>query len=63
MVVHGEADPFVPFESGVEVAEAIPGARLLALPKTGHDLPPAAAGRLLEAIAGIFEERPAISVD
>jgi pimeloyl-ACP methyl ester carboxylesterase len=39
LVVHGDADPLVPVECGVDVAGAIPGARLLRIPRMGHALP------------------------
>ncbi|HEU4657314.1 MAG TPA: alpha/beta fold hydrolase [Capillimicrobium sp.] len=37
-VIHGEDDALVPFERGVELAEGIPGARLVAIPACGHML-------------------------
>lgn len=39
LVVHGIPDPLVRFSGGVATANAIPGARLLAFPDMGHDLP------------------------
>jgi pimeloyl-ACP methyl ester carboxylesterase len=39
LVLHGEADPLVPFACGVDTHEAIPGSRLHAFPGMGHDLP------------------------
>ncbi len=50
LVVHGTSDPLVPFENGMRVHRAIPGSRLLALEGVGHDLPPAAAERVIEAL-------------
>jgi pimeloyl-ACP methyl ester carboxylesterase len=38
-VIHGRDDPLVPFRGGRATAEAIPGARLIAIPGMGHDLP------------------------
>jgi pimeloyl-ACP methyl ester carboxylesterase len=40
LVVHGTDDPVVPYGSGVALAREIPGAELLALEQTGHELPP-----------------------
>jgi pimeloyl-ACP methyl ester carboxylesterase len=36
LVVHGTADPLVPYPNGVRIAGAIPGARLVELPGCGH---------------------------
>jgi pimeloyl-ACP methyl ester carboxylesterase/uncharacterized protein YndB with AHSA1/START domain len=40
LVVHGTEDPLLPFPHGVALADAIPGARLLALEGVGHEFPP-----------------------
>jgi pimeloyl-ACP methyl ester carboxylesterase len=39
LVIHGTEDPFLPYAHGVALAREIPGARLLALEHTGHELP------------------------
>jgi pimeloyl-ACP methyl ester carboxylesterase len=39
LVFHGTDDPVLPFAHGLALVEAIPGARLLALGGTGHELP------------------------
>ena len=39
LVVHGTEDPVVPYGNGVALAAEIPGARLLTLEATGHELP------------------------
>ena len=39
LVVHGLIDPLVKPSGGIATAKAVPGARLLALPDMGHDLP------------------------
>jgi pimeloyl-ACP methyl ester carboxylesterase len=51
LVIHGSADPLVPFENGKRTAEAIPGARLLVLEEAGHDVPPAFYEAIADAIA------------
>ncbi|WP_235508191.1 alpha/beta fold hydrolase [Agromyces sp. Soil535] len=51
-VVHGTADPVFPIGNGEALARDIPGARLVALPGGGHELPPAAWGAVVEAVAG-----------
>lgn len=40
LVIHGRADPLVPFACGQDTAKRIPGARLVAIDGMGHDLPP-----------------------
>jgi pimeloyl-ACP methyl ester carboxylesterase len=39
VVIHGKKDPLVPFRAGAATARAIPGAKLVAFPGMGHDLP------------------------
>lgn len=40
LVVHGTEDPLFPLPHGEALAAAIPGARLLPVPGTGHQVPP-----------------------
>lgn len=47
LVVHGKADPLVPFACGEDTARRIPGARLEGVQGMGHDLPPGVVARLL----------------
>jgi pimeloyl-ACP methyl ester carboxylesterase len=51
LVIHGDADPLVPVEGGMDTADAIPGAELLIIEGMGHDLPPPIWARVIEAIA------------
>ena len=46
LVVHGKADPLVPFACGEDTARRIPGASLVAVDGMGHDLPLALLPRL-----------------
>ena len=39
VVIHGRKDPLVPFRGGAATARAIPGAKMVAFPGMGHDLP------------------------
>lgn len=39
LVVHGEEDPFFPIGNGSALANEIPGAELMVLPRTGQELP------------------------
>jgi pimeloyl-ACP methyl ester carboxylesterase len=50
-VFHGRDDPLVPFRAGRATADAIPGARLIAIPGMGHDLPREVWPRLVDAVA------------
>ncbi|MDB5857397.1 MAG: alpha/beta hydrolase [Ramlibacter sp.] len=47
LVLHGVDDPLVPLACGEDTAKRIPGARLVAVPGMGHDLPPGVVERLL----------------
>ncbi|MFN2376445.1 MAG: alpha/beta fold hydrolase [Candidatus Binatia bacterium] len=40
LVLHGKQDPLVPYEGGVDTAEAIAGAKLVGIEGMGHDMPP-----------------------
>jgi pimeloyl-ACP methyl ester carboxylesterase len=53
LVVHGTADPLVPFPNGVRIAGAIPGARLAELSGCGH-LPMWECPARLSAVVGDF---------
>ena len=48
LVLHGKADPLVPFACGEDTARRIPGARLAGIEGMGHDLPPGVVDRLLQ---------------
>ncbi|HEV2874763.1 MAG TPA: alpha/beta fold hydrolase, partial [Thermoleophilaceae bacterium] len=48
---HGRSDPLVPFRGGRATADAIPGARLVAIPGMGHDLPREVWPQLVDAVA------------
>ncbi len=37
LVIHGDADPVVPFDMGQTIARAIPGARFVRVPDGGHE--------------------------
>jgi len=51
LVIHGDADPLVPVQCGIDVARAIPGAKLLRLPTMGHALPVSLWPQLVGAMA------------
>jgi pimeloyl-ACP methyl ester carboxylesterase len=50
LVVHGTDDPFFPYGNGVALAAEIPGADLLTLEGTGHELPRAVWDVVVPAI-------------
>ena len=47
LVLHGLADPLVPYACGEDTARRIDGARLVGISGMGHDLPPPVIERLL----------------
>ena len=51
LVIHGEDDPLVRVEGGIDTARRIPGAVLETIPGMGHNLPEALAPRLVALIA------------
>jgi pimeloyl-ACP methyl ester carboxylesterase len=50
LVLHGKADPLVPFAHGEDMAQRIPGARLVGIDGMGHDLPPEPVSQILDAL-------------
>ena len=50
LVLHGKADPLVPFACGEDTARRIPGARLVGIEGMGHDLPTGVVERVLEPL-------------
>lgn len=51
LVIHGDADPLVPVECGIDVAHTVPGAKLMVIEGMGHALPIPMWPRLVDAIA------------
>ncbi|MBL4844177.1 MAG: alpha/beta fold hydrolase [Planctomycetes bacterium] len=50
LVVHGEQDPLIPISAGRELAELIPGAKLVTFTGWGHDLPEPLWGTLADTL-------------
>ncbi len=50
LVVHGKADPLLPFVHGEDTARRIAGARLVGIEGMGHDLAPGVVERLLAVL-------------
>ncbi len=53
VVIHGDSDPLLPVECGIDTVNAIPGARIKILKGVGHELPPVVWEEVVDAIAGI----------
>ena len=51
LVIHGDADPLVPVESGYDTADTIPGAQLMIIEGMGHSLPREVWQQIVEAIS------------
>jgi len=51
LVIHGQDDPLIPVEAGIDTAKRIPKAELLLVPGMGHDVVPGLAEILVEAIS------------
>lgn len=52
LVLHGRADPLVPFAHGEDTARRIVNARLVGFDGMGHDLPPEPVALMLDEIIG-----------
>jgi pimeloyl-ACP methyl ester carboxylesterase len=52
LVLHGDADPLVPLECGIDTANSIPGAELRIIEGMGHTLPEAVWSKVIDALAG-----------
>jgi pimeloyl-ACP methyl ester carboxylesterase len=50
LVIHGDADPLIPVECGLDTARAIPGSRTAIIEGMGHDLPIELTERLARLI-------------
>ncbi|MCK6589379.1 MAG: alpha/beta fold hydrolase [Polyangiaceae bacterium] len=55
LVVHGDADPLVPHMNGANIAQRIPGAKLVTLPGVGHLVPLEAPEPLFQAVTEFFD--------
>ena len=51
LVIHGDADPLVPVECGIDVAQRVPGAKRLIIEGMGHALPIPMWPRIVDTIA------------
>lgn len=53
LVIHGDADPLVPLEGGIDTAESLPNAKLHIIPGLGHAMPPEVWPLVIELIVGM----------
>ena len=58
LVIHGKADPLVPYACGEDTAQRIPGARLIGVEGMGHDLPPPVVQSITDALIPFLHEHP-----
>ncbi|HOO45026.1 MAG TPA: alpha/beta hydrolase [Deltaproteobacteria bacterium] len=52
LVIHGDADPLIPVECGLDTAQSIPGADLKIIPGMGHAFPDIVWQDIVDSIAG-----------
>ena len=55
LVLHGRADPLIPFPCGEDTARRISGAKLVGIDGMGHDLPPGVVERLLAPLVPFLQ--------
>ncbi|MEO6408238.1 MAG: alpha/beta hydrolase [Burkholderiaceae bacterium] len=51
LVIHGNVDPLIPVECGIDVARTVPGAKLVVIEGMGHALPISMWPQIIDAIA------------
>ncbi|MFC1813285.1 alpha/beta fold hydrolase [Thermodesulfobacteriota bacterium] len=55
LVIHGDADPLVPVECGIDIVDTVPGAELLIIKGLGHTLAQEAYPQMIDAICTLCE--------
>jgi pimeloyl-ACP methyl ester carboxylesterase len=60
LVIHGDTDPLVPIEGGIDTADAVPGADLVVIEGMGHDLPRPVWPRIADAIVRHAKSAPGL---
>jgi pimeloyl-ACP methyl ester carboxylesterase len=58
LVLHGKADPLVPYACGEDTARRIPGARMVGIDGMGHDFAPGVVTALLPHMLPFFAANP-----
>ena len=51
LVIHGAADPLIPVQCGIDIAERVPGAKRLIIEGMGHALPMSMWDQVIDAVA------------
>lgn len=51
LVIHGDADPLVPLEAGLDTARSIPGAQMMVIEGMGHALPVRTWVSIIDAVS------------
>lgn len=51
LVIHGEEDPLLRVECGIDIAQSIPGSKLKLIPGMGHALPPVVWDEIIGAVS------------
>ena len=51
LIIHGDADPLVPVECGIDTANSVPGAELMIIEGMGHAFPRQVWAQVIDAIA------------
>ena len=62
LVVHGKADPLVPYPCGEDTARRIAGAQLFGIEGMGHDLPPGVVMLMLSPLLAHFKRADVAAV-
>ena len=62
LVVHGKADPLVPYPCGEDTARRIAGAQLFGIEGMGHDLPPGVVTLMLSPLLAHFKRADVAAV-
>jgi len=55
LVIHGNADPLVPFECGIDTANSVPGSELLIIEGMGHTFPRQVWAKVIDGIVRHME--------
>ena len=58
LVIHGKADPLVPYACGEDTGQRIAGARMVGVEGMGHDLPPPVVQSIIDALIPFLHEHP-----
>ena len=60
LVIHGDADPLIPFANAARVTSAVPTAELMVMEGVGHEMPPWEWPRIADRIAALAQRALAV---